>query len=244
MDALINRDNHLLIRKYLDALREDCQLAEATISRYKFYLRHLLLWAMATPFSQAHNIKPGLLIYLDEARSEKGEPLAAETRKKIVENARKFFEWCRMEQATKFRSLPSRWVQKLKFQRKNAPDVQKEPEFLLVDEVIQLASLPTEESDLTHWRDRAMVARLFLTGERASAAVTSPSRPSISTGSRSNNGRNWESKPRTAKRRPPFCSTSPNSSRWPALGMSLSAPTCPRMRPGTLPLTTSGANKP
>ncbi len=174
MDALINRDNYLLIRKYLDSLREDGQLAEATISRYKFYLRHLLLWAMATPFSQAHNIKPGLLIYLDEARSEKGEPLAAETRKKIVENARKFFEWCRMEQATKFRSLPSRWVQKLKFQRKNAPDVQKEPEFLLVDEVSQLANLPTEEGDLAHWRDRAMAARLFLTGERASAAVTSP----------------------------------------------------------------------
>lgn len=174
MDALINRDNYLLVRKYLDALREDGQLAEASIARYKFYLRHALLWAMETSFSQAHNIKPNLLIYLDEARSEKGEPLAAETRKKVTENTRKFLEWCKMEAATKFRSLPVNWVKKLKFQRKNAPDVQKEPEFLLLDEVIQLASLPGDESDLAHWRDRAMAARLFLTGERASAAVTSP----------------------------------------------------------------------
>jgi site-specific recombinase XerD len=152
MDALVNRDNYLMVRKYLAALREDGQLAEASIARYKFYLRHALLWAMETPFSQAHNIKPGLLIYLDDARNDKGEPLAAETRKKIVENARKFFEWCKMEAATKFRSLPVNWVQKLKFQRKNAPDVQKEPEFLLLDEVIQLASLSGDETDLAHWR--------------------------------------------------------------------------------------------
>lgn len=129
---------------------------------------------MDTTFSQANTIKPGLLIYLDEARSEKGEPFAAETRKKVVENTRKFFEWCKMEQAAKFRGLPSRWVQKLKSQRKNTPDVQREPEFLLVDEVIQLTNLPGAESDLAHWRDCAMAARLLLTGERASAAVTSP----------------------------------------------------------------------
>jgi integrase len=171
MDMLVNRDNYLLVRKYLESLREDEHLAEASIARYRFYLRHALLWAMETPFSQAHAIKPSLPAYLE---SEAIEPLATETRKKVVENTRKFFEWCKMEQAQKFRSLPTHWVQKLKFQRKNAPDIQKEPEFLLPDEVVQLASLPGDETDLAHWRDRAMAARLFLTGERASAAVTSP----------------------------------------------------------------------
>lgn len=174
MDSLVNRDNYLLVKKYLDSLREEGQLADTTIARYKFYQRHTLLWAMDMPFNQAHTIKPGMLTYLDEARNEKGEPLATETRKKIIENARKFFEWCKMEHGKEFRNLPIRWIQKLKFQRKNVPDLQKEPEFLLLDEVIQLATLPYEETDLAHWRDCAMVARLFLSGERASAAVTSP----------------------------------------------------------------------
>jgi len=110
-------------------------------------------------FGSVHKTSP--LLPNDEARNEKGEPLAAETRKKVTENTRKFLEWCKIEQATKFRGLPTHWVQKLKFQRKNSPDVQKEPEFLLVDEVIQLANLPSEESALAHWRDRAMATRLF-----------------------------------------------------------------------------------
>lgn len=176
MNALINRDNYLLVRKYLDSLREDGQLCEASIGRYKFYLRHALLWAMNTPFNQANTIKPGLPTYLDDARNETGELLAAETRKKVIENTRKFFEWCKMEKAQQFRSLPTIWVQKLKIQRKSATDApaKKEPQFLLPDEVAQLTLLPGDQTDLAHWRDRAMAARLFLTGERASAAVTSP----------------------------------------------------------------------
>ena len=39
---------------------------------------------------------------------------------------------------------------------------------------MRLATLPTEKGDLARWRDRATVARLFLTGERAGALVTSP----------------------------------------------------------------------
>ncbi len=210
MEKLVNRDNYRLVSDYLDSLREAGQPSKASIRRYESYLRHALLWAMDTPFSQAHTIKPGLLIYLDEARSEKGEPLAAETRKKVVENTRKFFEWCKMAQAAKFCGLPSHWVQKLKFQRKNTPDVQREPEFLLVDEVIQLANLPGAQSDLAHWRDRAMAARLLLTGERASAAVTSPilaidfDRLSL---------KQWPElgvKTKNNKKRPPSCSTSRN----------------------------------
>lgn len=174
MEALVSRDNYLLVKKYLDSLREDGRIADTSIARYRFYLRHALLWAMDTPFRQAQSIKPSLLTYLDEARNEKGEPLAAETRKKVVENTRKFFEWCKMDQAQLFRNLPTHWLQKLKFQKKSSPGIQKEPQFLLPDEVVQLARLPGDESDLAHWRDRAMAARLFLTGERASAAVTSP----------------------------------------------------------------------
>ena len=45
---------------------------------------------------------------------------------------------------------------------------------MTAEEAICLATLPGEDGDLAHWRDRAAVARLFLTGECANALVTSP----------------------------------------------------------------------
>ncbi|PKN90987.1 MAG: hypothetical protein CVU44_21240 [Chloroflexi bacterium HGW-Chloroflexi-6] len=174
MNALVNRDNYLLVKKYLVELGDERQIAQVSLERYRFYLRYPLLWATDTPFTQAHTIKPNLFVYLDEVKNESGAPLAGETRKKIVENTRKFFEWCKMTQAAKFRGLPSAWIQKLKFNKKNVAQATGEPEFVSLDETIQLATLSEEADDLAHWRDRAMAARLFLTGERASAAVTSP----------------------------------------------------------------------
>lgn len=43
-----------------------------------------------------------------------------------------------------------------------------------MEEIIRLVTISFEPGDLAGWRDRAMAARLFLTGERASAAVSSP----------------------------------------------------------------------
>jgi integrase len=174
MEKLIDRNNYMLLKSYLESLREDGRISDSSITRYGFYLRHVLLWAMDTSLDQAHNIRPSLLNYLDDLESEKGKPLAAETRKKITENAHKFFEWCKMEYGKQFYELPTAWIQKLKFQRKNGLNSQKEPEFMVLEDVIRLVNVPGEKSDLAHWRDCAMAARLFLTGERASAAVTSP----------------------------------------------------------------------
>lgn len=174
MEKLVNRDNYLLIKDYLASLSEARQLSPASIERYRFYLRHLLLWANEIPLTQAHTIKPTLFVYLDEIETAPGKSLAGETSKKIVELARKFFEWCKMERATAFRSLPTSWINKLKFQKKSAARAKDDAEFVSLDEAITLSILPGDPADLAHWRDRAMAARLFLTGERASAAVTSP----------------------------------------------------------------------
>lgn len=174
MEKLVNRDNYLLVKDYLYSLSEERQLSPVSIERYRFYLRHLLLWANEIPFTQAHAIKPSLSVYLDEIKTVRGKPIAGETRKKIMEIARKFFEWCKMEQAHIFRNLPSTWITKLKFQKKGTAQSKDDAEFVSLEEAITLATLPGDSTDLAHWRDRAMAARLFLTGERASAAVTSP----------------------------------------------------------------------
>ncbi len=129
---------------------------------------------MQTPFNQADKIRPTLLAYLDQVQTPQGKPLAQETRKKIVELARKFFEWAKIYHSAKFKALPPAWLQKLKFSKKQAGQGEPEKIFVEAEEVIQLVSTQFEVGDLAGWRDRAMAARLFLTGERASAAVTSP----------------------------------------------------------------------
>ncbi len=174
MEKLVNRENYLLVKNYLAILHEDGQVSEKSVDRYRFYLRHVLLWANETPFQQAHTIRPSLLAYVSQIETTPGQSLAGETQKKVIEQARKLFEWCKMEYGADFRAMPIAWIQKLKFQKKNFAQPDEDVEFVTLEEAITLATLPGEPGDLAHWRDRAMIARLFLTGERASAAVTSP----------------------------------------------------------------------
>jgi len=174
MEQLIERRNYQLVTEYLNSLIEDAQITESSVKRYKAYLRHILHWAWDTPFTQATTIRPTLLAYLDQTPSERSGTLAPQSRKKIVECARKFFEWAKMNHPAEFKALPPAWIQKLKFLKKQASQAKNKPVFVELDEAITLATTPGVEGDLAHWRDRAMAARLFLTGERANAAVTSP----------------------------------------------------------------------
>ncbi len=173
-DQLIERRNYELVTEYLNSLVEDAQIAQVTVARYSFYLRHLLFWASEIPFTKASTIRPTLMAYLDRPLSPESKVLASETRKKIVELARKFFEWAKMNHPTEFKPLPPAWIQKLKLLRKHSSHTETEPLFVALDEAISLATTPSMDGDLAHWRDRAMAARLILTGERANAAVTSP----------------------------------------------------------------------
>lgn len=173
MEPLIERRNYELVTEYLTGLAEEAQITPASVKRYSCYLRHLLFWAMETPLGQAHTLHSPFPAYLDHPPS--GDPsLAAGTRKKIVENARKFFEWAKMNHPAEFKSLPPAWIQKLKIMKRITRPVDHEPLFVTLEEAITLATIPYQPGDLAAWRDRAMAARLFLTGERASAAVSSP----------------------------------------------------------------------
>ena len=174
METLIERGNFHLVKENIKTLIEDAQIADDSIKRYDAYLRHLLHWAWDTPFTQAVTIRPTLLAYLEQTPSKRSGTLAPQSRKKIVECARKFFEWAKMNHPAEFKALPPAWIQKLKFLKRQANQAKNKLEFMELDEVIALATTPGAEGDLAHWRDRAMAARLFLTGERANAAVTSP----------------------------------------------------------------------
>jgi hypothetical protein len=79
-----------------------------------------------------------------------------------------------MSYATEFRDLTVQWVHRLKYTRRHASSVtDDELSFVSLDDaIITLATTQGNDGDLAQWRDHAMAARLFLTAERASAAVT------------------------------------------------------------------------
>lgn len=174
MDHLVNRTNYILVNEFLAFLREVKQLSPASVERYRFYLRHLLLWAMDTLLGKAHTIRPSFSAYVAALSSPQGGSLAAETQKKIVETARQFFEWAKFAHAGEFRGVSAAWLELLRPVRQKQALTPDEHIFVTVEEAVLLATLLGESGDLAHWRDRAAAARLFLSGERASALVTSP----------------------------------------------------------------------
>jgi integrase len=174
MERLINRANYLLVNEFLLFLREVKQVSPDSAERYRFYLRHLLLWTMDILLSKAHMIRPTFPAYLATRVSPRGGTLAAETQKKIIEIVRQFFEWARLNHTSEFRAISAAWIELLRPARQKQALAPEEHVFVTVEEAILLSTLPGEDGDLAHWRDRAAAARLFLTGERANALVTSP----------------------------------------------------------------------
>ncbi len=165
---LINRNNYSWINKYLEWLLVEKHRDIETVDRYKFWLRHLLLWAMETPFPDAHKIKTPFSMYIESAN----KPLAPESQRKIIETARAFFKWVKMHYAQEFLDLPAYWIEDLP--PPSPITIPAAEGCVKLEEAIQLATMPIDRNDLALWRDQAEVAMLFLSGARAHAAVTLP----------------------------------------------------------------------
>lgn len=171
---MINRENYLLVKRYLAELAEEGKNPKS-LERYRFSLRHLLIWADETHLSKANTIRPGLILYVANLRGRRGEEhLAPESKKKIIENAVRFFRWAKEDEKTcrVFNSLPGSWLRKLKAPRME--DTTEEKVFVALDEAITLATYPIDKSNLTLWRMQASIAFLFLSGMRIKAFTTLP----------------------------------------------------------------------
>jgi integrase len=171
---MINRDNYQLVRTYLDYQRRVLQLGEDSAERYRFYLRHVLLWAGESPLAQAHALRPTLPDYLMAAGGHDGRaPRAAATHRKIVQNAKRLLSWAKLTYPREYRDLPMAWIDALRPPRRAADDVQ-EHVYVSLDEVQQLIALPVSEDDLALRRDQAAAALLFVSGMRVGALCTLP----------------------------------------------------------------------
>ena len=170
---MIERQNYLKTRKYLIYLEEVQQLSAASLDRYRFYLRHLLLWANDEDFSKVQGIRPTLPAYLSAQPGKDGKGILTGTsQKKILDTSKRFFRWAKATYPREFRSLPETWLDTLRPARQ--PQVTAENVFVSEEEVRQLVHFPADPDDLALLRDQAAAAFLFLSGMRGGAFVTLP----------------------------------------------------------------------
>ncbi len=89
---MINRSNYGLAKEFLAYLRDVTQIDHTPLDRYWSYLKHLLLWADESPFSESTNKRPTFASYLTATRSDGNAPsFAPVTVKKIFQTAKRFF---------------------------------------------------------------------------------------------------------------------------------------------------------
>jgi site-specific recombinase XerD len=162
---LVHRENFLLVQEYLAYLLNKKRKNPKTVERYRFWLNHLLLWAMAVPFPRVATIKVEFSDYV------KSKQFAKESEKKVVETARAFLRWAKLHHEKKFLCLPSHWVEDL---TPTTVDRQSSDRYVSYEEVVKLISKTPGKESIALWRDQAMACLLFLSGARAGAAVSLP----------------------------------------------------------------------
>lgn len=171
---MINRDNWLDTKKYLEYLHNVLQLDDKTIKRRREQLRHLLEWAGSKPFSQARNIDPTFAVFLLTSRYDgKEKSLSPETMKATCNVVRHFFEWVRMEMPRKYPRINPSWIDTIRPARSRGMQTTvKNHEFYTLDEMRLITAYQPET--LLEERDRAAMAFVFLSGMRADAFVSLP----------------------------------------------------------------------
>ena len=170
---MIERQNYLKVKEHLKYLEEVLQLNSASVERYRFYLRHLLLWADDQSFRNVQAIRPTLPAYLASAPGKDGiGTLSGVSQKKILDTSKRFFRWAKTTYSREMNQLPVSWIDTLRLVRQ--PQITAENVFVTVEEIQKMISLPVADDNLAVIRDQAAAAMLFLSGMRASAFTTLP----------------------------------------------------------------------
>jgi len=173
-DEVIVRQNYLRVREHLEYLSEVMQTAPASVERYRFYLRHLLVWADEHPWNEIPAIRPTFPVYLKLQKEEDGHrPLATSTQEKVLKVSRRFFRWLREAHPQESSQLAASWIETLRLAPGTPANI-KEHEYVSEQEIKQLVQISLPAGDLALQRDRAAAAMLYLSGARAGAFASLP----------------------------------------------------------------------
>ena len=108
---MINRRNYQLTRSHLAYVRDVYQVSESSLYRYWFHLRHVLLWAGEVFLGECTGIRPTFPAYVASLPGRREAPgLPPVSQKKIMEVARRFFNWAKAAYPKDFHELPIGWI--------------------------------------------------------------------------------------------------------------------------------------
>ena len=171
---MINRNNFQLSQEFLQFQLQSKLLAAASVERYRFYLRHWLLWLDDIPIGKAPQKLPLFPRYLaiPEERDREAKILSSTTSKKIIRVVKLFLEWLRIYHPDALGEISREWINSLR--SIPVPPKNHQRVYISLEEAITLATCLPSENDLALHRDKAAAALLFLSGMRVGAFATLP----------------------------------------------------------------------
>jgi integrase len=170
-EKMIKRDNWLLTEKYLKG--DNSSVSGASVERYGFSLRHLLLWADNLSFEEALNTKgPSFTAYVANLPARNGDgKIALESQKIIILVSKKFLEWATENREKGAKKISPKRLNS--FVHPNIPQSASDPISVSLEEMLRLASFDCGEN-LVYQRDLAAIFFAYLSGARAGAIATAP----------------------------------------------------------------------
>lgn len=166
---MINRSNEQLVVEYLKSRKKKIKASSLNLANTQ--LRLLLEFADETTFSDLPKCDRTFAEYVcsSEARRDgKTHELAYEYCRKVILEAKHFFEWLRDIKG--YRAVSTQFLETFEIQR--PPGSDEDQELFTLDEILKIISVPCRTT--LEERTRASCAFLFLSGMRIAAFLTLP----------------------------------------------------------------------
>jgi len=162
---VINRENWLLVRRYLEYRQDVDLLGSASLRLEKTWLSHVLIWADSLSFERVPAHRPTFPQYL-QARDLSPVYISHVTRA-----ARRFFFWLSKHRRG-FSVISAAWLDTLRAPGARARSEDRSHEFVSYAEICAIASAPVQT--IRERRIRASAVFWWLSGIRVGAFVSLP----------------------------------------------------------------------
>ena len=171
---MINRDNWLDIKEYLNYLKNIKLVDDQTIKRRYDQLVHLLLWADSRPLGDAAKIMPVFPVFLQTSRRDgKVKSLSPETMRATCNVVRNYFTWAKKQLPRKYGKIDPSWIDYIQpAKSRGIQSTVKDHEFYTFDEMHKIVQY--QPQTLLEERDRAAMCFIYLSAIRASAFTSLP----------------------------------------------------------------------
>ena len=176
---MINRENYLYQKSYLDYVLNVKNRADATVQREKIYTNYFLIWLDQIPIPRANKKDGSFPKFIAENRQrefgdeEIGYPgLHPNTQKKTIQTTKRFLKYLKLAEPDKMQSLPLLWIESLS--PVQAIEMPAYHIYVTHQEMVEIARFQPPRNNLRLQRAQAASCFLFLSGTRNTAFITTP----------------------------------------------------------------------